>query len=132
MQQKKINIVIDLGGNKLHGKNKNCACLLYIHQKQNRFKEYVTSLSVTLSQLLKMMQLLVFFIVVIKYIVNVFKNICFTHQLIINYFITYGVCINVKFFHWGLHLIYMKILIYKACCFFAQVELWNLNNVSNI
>ena len=38
-------ILIDLGGNKLYGKNKNWACLLYIHQKQNRFKEYITSLT---------------------------------------------------------------------------------------
>ena len=58
--------MIDLGGNKLHGKSKNCACLLYIHQKQNRFKEYVTSLSIMFSPLLKMMQLLVFFTMAIK------------------------------------------------------------------
>lgn len=110
---KKIKIVIDLGGNKLYGKNKNCACLLYIHQKQNRFKEYITSLSVILSMLLKKMQLLAFFTMAIKYL---FLKIFLSH---INYFITYGVCISVKFFHWGLHLIYMNILIYKACCFFA-------------
>ena len=86
--------MIDLGGNKLYGKNKNCACLLYIHQKQNRFKKYVTSLSVILSMLLQKMQLLALFTLAIKYL---FLKIFPSH---INYFITYGVCINVKFFHW--------------------------------
>lgn len=95
---KKIKIVIDLGGNKLYGKNKNCACLLYIHQKQNKFKEDITSLSVILSMLLKKMQLLAFFTMAIKYL---FLKIFLSH---INYFITYGVCISVKFFSLGITL----------------------------
>ena len=90
--------MIDLGGNKLYGKNKNCACLLYIHQKQNKFKEDITSLSVILSMLLKKMQLLAFFTMAIKYL---FLKIFLSH---INYFITYGVCISVKFFSLGITL----------------------------